>query len=179
MMRHDEGMTNPADHLLLSGLRDGSFLRWSQNNRDFDSDHSAFEEVELSITDGVVRVRARTDVDMLSFYWDSDPARIEDDKTLIREFLGTLPGVIVDAADENWEHYDIWVDATPESLDAPLESVFDVLDVAENHPNGSNLAELLGVRPGEEVIAFWTELREFLDLRRLDGGGVPDAGRRL
>ncbi|TBN58164.1 hypothetical protein EYE40_12625 [Glaciihabitans arcticus] len=169
-------MTDLAKHPLLAGLREGSSLRWSQSNGDFDMDHSAFEQVEVSITDATVRVRARTDLDMLSFYWDADPAQIEDDKDLIRGFLGTLPGVIVDPGDENWETYDIWVDVTPDSFDVALESVFDVLDVAENHPSGARFAELLDVRPGEEVIAFWTDLRRYLESQRVADGSAADAG---
>ena len=176
MMRHDEGMTNPADHLLLSGLRDGSFLRWSQNNRDFDSDHSAFEEVEVFLMEGELVVRARTDLDMLSFYWDTDPARIEDDAEHIWSFLDSLPGVVVDRESYRWEQFDIWVDVSPDALETPVESIYDLLDLVEAHPDGAAFAELLEVRPGGEVIAFWDDLRAHLAARRVAVDGAADAG---
>ena len=168
-----------AEHPLLAGLAEGEELSWSQSNLDFDSDHSAYEEVEASIDDGRFSLWARTDLDFLSFYWDRDAALIENDRAGILAFLDGMPGVVVDHDLTDWRRVDIWVDVTPETLDVPIESVFDVLDVVENHPAGAAFAALLEVRPGGQVIAFWDDLRAHLDgpsapVTQDDVGSTPD-----
>jgi len=169
-------MTNLDAHPLLAGLRDDELRRWSLSNGDFDEEVSAFEEIEVFLLDGELVIRARTDLDMLSSYWDTDPARIEDDAEHIWSFFDSLPGVVVDREHYDWGRFDIWVDVSPDTLETPIESIYDLLDLVEAHPDGAAFAELLEVRPGGEVIAFWTDLRAYLAARRIAVDGAADAG---
>ena len=172
----DGPMTDLDAHPLLAGLRDDEVRQWSRSNGDFDEEVTVFEEVEAFLLDGELVVRARTDLDMLSFYWDTDPARIDHDAEHIWGFLESQPGVIVDREAYRWEQFDIWVDVSPGTLEAPIESIYDLLDLVEAHPDGAAFAELLDVRPGGEVIAFWDDLRAYLSARRAAVDGAADAG---
>ncbi|MGV8885792.1 MAG: hypothetical protein ACOH1T_09440 [Microbacteriaceae bacterium] len=173
-------MIDVSAHHMFAPLDETNRRSWSESDGDFDTDVSSFDEVEAFLVRGELVVRARTRLDVLSFYWESDPdeipALIAADAEHIWSFLDGLPGVEFDRDQNDWQRFDIWVDVSPATLNAPVDTVYDVLDLVENHPNGAAFAELLEVRPGGKVMAFWDDLRAHRDAQRDDVGSIPNPG---